>query len=177
MLVEKYGWAIKKSLFAETNQDSIFSQTRENSKMFNITSKYFSLFNNKPPESWVVHITRDFFTCYSCLYYSSMDSAKTLEREGIFHQPAFVGNCYSHVFSLLHPLDEFYLKGMRTWSQSMAWIKRIRRQSNYKISNTNGEKLLLRFSSSCRKLLDRFAFRNLSNINDGVLLRKYVEHL
>ena len=103
-----------------------------------------------------------------------MDSAKTLEREGIFHQPAFVGNCYSHVFSLLHPLDEFYLKGMRTWSQS---IKRIRRQRKYKISNTNGGKLLLRFSSSYKKLLDRFAFRNLSNINDGVLLRKYVEHL
>ena len=26
MLVEKYGWAIQKSLFAETNQDSTFSQ-------------------------------------------------------------------------------------------------------------------------------------------------------
>ena len=49
MLVEKYGWAIQKSLFAETNQDSTFSHTRENSKMFNITSKYFSTFNNKPP--------------------------------------------------------------------------------------------------------------------------------
>ena len=35
MLVEKYGWAIQKSLFAETNQDSAFSHTRENSKMFN----------------------------------------------------------------------------------------------------------------------------------------------
>ena len=49
MIVEKYGWAIQKSLFAETNQDSTFSHTRENSKMFNITSKYFSFFNNKPP--------------------------------------------------------------------------------------------------------------------------------
>ena len=39
MLVEKYGWAIQKSSFAETNQDFIFSHTRENSKMFNITSK------------------------------------------------------------------------------------------------------------------------------------------
>ena len=29
MLVEKYGWAIQKSLFAETNQDSTFSHTRE----------------------------------------------------------------------------------------------------------------------------------------------------
>ena len=51
MLVEKYGWAIQKSLFALTNQDSKFSHTRENSKMFNITSKYFSFFNNKPPAS------------------------------------------------------------------------------------------------------------------------------
>ena len=72
MLVEKYGWAIEKSLFAETNQDSTFSHTRENSKMFNITSKYFSFFNNKPPASWVAHITRDFLTYYSCSYYSSM---------------------------------------------------------------------------------------------------------
>ena len=51
MLIEKYDWAIQKSLFAETNQDSSFSQTLENSKMFNITSKYFSIFNNKPPAS------------------------------------------------------------------------------------------------------------------------------
>ena len=36
MLVEKYGWAIQKSLFAQTNQDSTFSHTRNNSKMFNI---------------------------------------------------------------------------------------------------------------------------------------------
>ena len=46
MLVEKYGWSIQKDLFAETNQDSIFSHTRQNSKMLNGTSKYFSIFNN-----------------------------------------------------------------------------------------------------------------------------------
>ena len=51
MLVEKYGWAIQKSLFAETNQDPTFSHTRENSKMFNMTSKCFSFFNDKPPAS------------------------------------------------------------------------------------------------------------------------------
>ena len=50
MLVEKYGWAIPKSLFAETSQHSTFSHTRENSKMSNLTSKYFS-FNNEPPAS------------------------------------------------------------------------------------------------------------------------------
>ena len=48
MPLEKYGWAIQKSLFAETNQDSAFSYTRKNSKMFKIDTKYFSFFNNKP---------------------------------------------------------------------------------------------------------------------------------
>ena len=51
LFVEKYGWAIQRSLFAQTNQVSTFCHTRENSKMFNITSKYFSFFNNKPPAS------------------------------------------------------------------------------------------------------------------------------
>ena len=51
MLVEKYGWAIQKGLFAETNHDSTFSHTCENSKMFNIALKYFSFFNNKAPTS------------------------------------------------------------------------------------------------------------------------------
>ena len=39
------------------NQDSIISFTRENSQMCNITSKYFRIFNNKSPVSWVAHIT------------------------------------------------------------------------------------------------------------------------
>ena len=51
MLFEKYGWAIQKGLFAQTNQDSTFSHTPENLKMFNVTSKYFSFFNNKRPAS------------------------------------------------------------------------------------------------------------------------------
>ena len=49
MLVEKYSWSIQKSLFAKTNQDFTFSHSRENSKIFNLTSKYFSFF--KPPAS------------------------------------------------------------------------------------------------------------------------------
>ena len=44
MLVEIYSWAIQKSLFAEASQDFTFCHTRENSKMFNITSKCFSNF-------------------------------------------------------------------------------------------------------------------------------------
>ena len=51
MLVEKCDCSIQKNLFEETNQDSRFSHTCENSKMFNITSKYFSFFNNKPSAS------------------------------------------------------------------------------------------------------------------------------
>ena len=51
MSVEKYGWEIQKSLFAQTNQDSTFSHNRENSKMFNITSEQFRFFNSKPPAS------------------------------------------------------------------------------------------------------------------------------
>ena len=49
MLVEKYGWAIQKILFAKTNQDSTFSYTRQNLKMLNIIRKYFSSFNNEIP--------------------------------------------------------------------------------------------------------------------------------
>ena len=51
-----------------------FFRTRENSKVFSITSKYFSFRNNflKPPASRVAHITRDFFRHYSFSYYSSM---------------------------------------------------------------------------------------------------------
>ena len=59
-------------LFKKTYLHRPINRTRENSKMFNITSKYFSFFNNKPPASWVAHITRDFLICYSCSYYSSM---------------------------------------------------------------------------------------------------------
>ena len=51
MLVEKYGWAIQKSLFASTNQDSTLPHSRKNSKLFNITSEYSGFFNNKPPAS------------------------------------------------------------------------------------------------------------------------------
>ena len=58
MLVEKYGWAIQKSLFTETNQDSTFSHTCENSKMFNITSKYLSFLttNHMQAESCIEQV-------------------------------------------------------------------------------------------------------------------------
>ena len=49
--VEKNDWMIHENLFKLTNQDSAVSLTWENSKMFNITSKYFSILNNKPRAS------------------------------------------------------------------------------------------------------------------------------
>ena len=64
MSVKKYCWAIKKNLFAYDNEDSTFFHTLNNSKNFNITSKYFSLFNNKPPPNCDLHVTRDFLTCF-----------------------------------------------------------------------------------------------------------------
>ena len=40
--------------------------------MFDVTLKYFNIFSNKPPASWVAYITRNFLTYYPCWYYSSM---------------------------------------------------------------------------------------------------------
>ena len=62
--------------FTKTSHNSAISYTREISKMFHTPSKYFSIFNNKAPASWVVHITRAFLICYSCLHYSSMPVSK-----------------------------------------------------------------------------------------------------
>ena len=36
---------------------------------------------------------------------------------GASYHPAFMGNHYAYVFSLIHPVDEFFFKGMRTWGQ------------------------------------------------------------
>ena len=47
MSVEKYGWAIQKRLFAETNQDYTFYHTRENSKIFNIALKLLAFLTIK----------------------------------------------------------------------------------------------------------------------------------
>ena len=41
-------------------------------KNFNVTLKYFAIFNNRPPASWVAHLARDFVKYYSCSCYSSM---------------------------------------------------------------------------------------------------------
>ena len=36
MSVKKYGFSIRKGLYAEANQDSTFFHTRDNLKMFNL---------------------------------------------------------------------------------------------------------------------------------------------
>ena len=38
-------------------------------KIFNMTWKYFCVFNNVPSGDWVADIEGDFLTCYSCLYH------------------------------------------------------------------------------------------------------------
>ena len=62
MSVKKYDFSIRKGLLADANQDSTFSHTHENTKMFNINSKYLSFFSSKPPASCVAHIARGFLT-------------------------------------------------------------------------------------------------------------------
>ena len=109
MSVEKYGQAIQKSFFAQTSKDSIFSHTRNNSKMFNITPKHFSFFNNKPSASLVTHITRHSLTCYSCSYYSSMLklSFQSIVIPSSFLQQLLLASTLSifmKVFSFLLPM-------------------------------------------------------------------------
>ena len=67
---------------------------------------------------------------------------------------------------LIHLEDELSFKEMRMCGQYkislcflwLVWIKRNGRQGEYKITNTNGGKLLRRPSSRYKKLLDRVAF-------------------
>ena len=52
---------------------------------------------------------------------ASFVSAESLERGGIISSRSFYGQLpdyYSHVFSLIQPVDEFSFKEMRTWGQS-----------------------------------------------------------
>ena len=72
----------KKLICTDQSRFYIFSHTHENSKMFNVTSKYFCFFINKPPACWVTHITRGFITCYSCSYYSSILKIEILRQLG-----------------------------------------------------------------------------------------------
>ena len=48
--------------------------------MFYITLKYFNISNNNPPATWLAYIKKDFLTCYSCLYHSSMITVAKFSR-------------------------------------------------------------------------------------------------
>ena len=50
-LSKKHDRIIHENLFTETTQEFTTSFTWKNSEMFNITSKYFSIFIYKPPAS------------------------------------------------------------------------------------------------------------------------------
>ena len=61
--------------------------------MFNINLKYFSLFNNKPPASSLTHITKNFFACYSCSYYSHMFYVGSFPCKYLMKQAVFLFQC------------------------------------------------------------------------------------
>ena len=107
MSVKKYGWAIQKGLFALTNQDCTFSQTRDNSKIFKATSKYFSFFNKKPCANWVAHMTNDFLKCYSCSYYISINIDLHLAPS---HWLTYK---FSNKYERMHPVDKKSLRHLR----------------------------------------------------------------
>ena len=64
------------------------SFTWENSKMFNLTLKYFSIFNNKPPASLVVHILHVIIVriIVTVLPYSGKTSLNLKLVSAIFYQ-------------------------------------------------------------------------------------------
>ena len=51
---------IYENVVARTNLDSASSYQHENSKMFNKSSKYFSIYNNVARARWVMYVRRDF---------------------------------------------------------------------------------------------------------------------
>ena len=89
--------------------------------------------------------------------------------EGIILSFSFCGqlaNYYSHVFSLIHPLDEFSFQEMRTWVQSKfsycclsVWCKsrELGGRGESKIPNTKDGNLCI-LSTSYKMSLGRVAF-------------------
>ena len=96
MSFEKYGWAIEKSLFPQTNQGSTFSQTRDNSKMFNITLKYLDFLTvnhlQAPPE----------FSCMLFLF--------VLQFHYIYNKDIYSGNLTDKITHYIPTLIIIYEK-------------------------------------------------------------------
>ena len=42
---------------------------------------------------------------------------KLWSARGVSQHPAIMSNCDSHVYRLIHPVDEFFFKQVRTWAQ------------------------------------------------------------
>ena len=69
---------------------STFSHIRENSKMFNITSKYVNFFNNKPRASWVADVTQVIFLllfpariivrCWNTRYFCGVSISRNIRK-------------------------------------------------------------------------------------------------
>ena len=106
-------------------------------------------------------------------------STESLERERRISSCSFywqLSDYYSHVFSLINPVDEFSFKEIRTWCQSkissfclFGWCKSRKMRGRVSPRFTNGGELPHR-PSSYRKLRDRVALRIWWNINKGVPL-------
>ena len=115
--------------------------------------------------------------------------AESLERKVSIPSFSFYrqsADCYSHVFSLIHPVNEFSLKEMRTWGQPMisswclcgrcyVWIKRIGGQGSPRFLTPMVESFSTDLLTATKSLLDRAAFRILSNINNHAPQWKYVK--
>ena len=72
--------------------------------MFNVTSEDFSFCNNTLRASRVVHVTRDFLTCYFCSHYSSMLGSMTILYVILF---------FSKVLTKLNKMSETHKIGFR----------------------------------------------------------------
>ena len=127
--VKKNDWMIHENLFLQTNQYSVISFTRENSKMFNTTSKYFSNFNNKPLTSWVAHIAKDF--CLLCVL-SLCHSCHTKKLEEIENKKLKIREKLKTLESLLRYKLNFL-------SHHPLWVMQLYGQDPLKVSHHPGK--------------------------------------
>ena len=89
-----------------------------------LETKYFRILDNKPPGSWVAHITRDFITCYSSSYYSFMLASTAPGTQGLNHLLGGQGKCESLIWMLLHMKAGWWeVPGSGILPNQPAWLK------------------------------------------------------
>ena len=104
------------------------------------------------------------------------------------HHPVFKGNRSTIIHTFLALSTQWmscpsrkWGRGVSLWFHLVAFVLGVNQENwgagESRIPNSNGGQPLCRPSNSYRKLLDRVAFRILSNINDEAPQRKYVAHL